>query len=118
MAVFETEVTGIGVQAALFEEEKMIILFGDNAPETLADYCYNIRVVPLHKEIDENIKLSFDGQSYQVTAVGEVVKKNLEDLGHITIKFDGSKKASLAGTLYVEEKPMPKIHIGTIIKLY
>ena len=42
MAVFTTTVLSIGVEAELFREENMIILFGKDAPAALADYCYNI----------------------------------------------------------------------------
>ncbi|MDU1625835.1 MAG: PTS glucitol/sorbitol transporter subunit IIA, partial [Staphylococcus epidermidis] len=48
---------------------------------------------------------------------GTSVNKNLRDLGHITIKFDGSISAEQSGTLYVENKEMPKIQEGTVIKI-
>jgi PTS system glucitol/sorbitol-specific IIA component len=102
----------------MFQQEKMLIFFGDDAPETLADYCYNIQLTPSTDEITAGMTFSFDDQLYKITAVGDVVKKNLDDLGHITLRFDGSKTAELPGTLYVEEKEMPTITVGTKIAIH
>lgn len=115
--IFETQVTNIGPEAQMFRSENMLILFGDEAPETLADYCYNIDLQASTSDILPGMIFSFDEQSYKITAVGDVVKKNLDDLGHITLRFDGSAEAELPGTLYVEEKEMPLIEVGTKISI-
>jgi len=115
MAVFETEITSIGPEAEQFKAEKMMILFGKEAPATLADYCYNIKVTPVQGSIETGGKLMIGNSSFDITSVGNVVQKNLEDLGHITIKFDGATEAELPGTLYVEAKEMPIIKSGTQI---
>lgn len=115
--IFETNVINIGSEAEMFKSENMIILFGENAPSTLSDYCFNIEVKNIEKDIEKGMTVNFDNNTYAVTAVGDVVKKNLSDLGHITIKFDGSTEAELPGTLYVEEKELPTISIGTIISI-
>ncbi|GMA09304.1 PTS sorbitol transporter subunit IIA [Tetragenococcus halophilus subsp. flandriensis] len=117
MTVFETEIISVGEEAELFEEEKMVILFGKNAPDTLKDYCYNIQVNPVNGSITTGGKLNIGDTSFEITAVGEVVQKNLEDLGHITIKFDGSTTPELPGTLYVEDKDIPDLGVGTHVKI-
>ncbi|WP_313631115.1 PTS glucitol/sorbitol transporter subunit IIA [Enterococcus devriesei] len=113
--IYETQVTKIGPEAEMFQAEGMFIFFGDEAPDTLADYCYNIDLIPSTGEILPGMNFFFDDQVFEITAVGDVVKKNLDDLGHITLRFDGSTLAELPGTLYVEEKTMPTIQIGTRI---
>lgn len=113
--IFETQVTNIGPEAEMFQAENMLIFFGDEAPDTLADYCYNIELKASTGEILPGMTFTFDDQAYQITAVGDVVKKNLDDLGHITLRFDGSTEAELPGTLYVEAKAMPTIQVGTKI---
>ncbi|MGX7075634.1 MULTISPECIES: PTS glucitol/sorbitol transporter subunit IIA [Globicatella] len=118
MAIYQTKVVNIGSEAKMFIEEKMVVLFGENAPAELADYTFNIIVNPLDGEIEPGMKLRINNQEYIVTAVGNAVKKNLEDLGHITIRFTGEKVAELAGTLYVEDKQIDDIQIGTEIALY
>lgn len=117
MTLYKTKVINIGNEAEMFREEGMIILFGENAPESLSDYCYNIKVEPVVGEIEAGMELSIGSEKYSVTAVGSVVRKNLSELGHITIKFDGSKEADLPGTLYVEDKALPEITIGAEISI-
>lgn len=117
MVIFKTNVIGIGNEAELFKEEKMMILFGKEAPEALAEYCYNIEVNTTQAAIQKDMQVVFDGQAYKITAVGDVVRKNLDQLGHITIKFDGATQAELPGTLYVEDKPMPNLQVGTQVTI-
>ena len=117
MTVFKTTVLSIGPEAELFQEEKMVILFGKDAPDMLADYCYNIEVNPTDGAIETGQQLVIGDQSYQITSVGDVVLPNLVNLGHITIKFDGSTSPELPGTLYVEDNPMPAISVGTQISI-
>lgn len=117
MSIFKTKVTNIGKEAEMFLLEKMIILFGENAPETLADYCFNINLEKVIKEIAPGMTLVIDGEEFQITSVGNVVTYNLNQLGHITIKFDGSVEPELAGTLYVEKKDIPQISVGSIIEI-
>ena len=117
MTVFNTTVLSIGPEAELFKDEKMIILFGKDAPESLADYCYNIEVGPINGEIREEQKLTIGDHHFKITSVGNVVTSNLKELGHITIKFDGSSSPELPGTLYVEDKTIPEIGEGTIISI-
>ena len=117
MSIFQTEIKKIAANAPLFKEEKMIVLFGDNAPVDLADYCYNIIINPLEGSIQPGQSVHFDNQTYIITAVGNVVEKNLTNLGHITLRFDGATDAELAGTLYLEAKELPEIKVGTQIRI-
>ena len=117
MTLYKTKVINIGNEAEMFREEGMIILFGENAPESLSDYCYNIKVEPVAGEIEAGMELNIGSEKYSVTAVGSVVRKNLSELGHITIKFDGSREAELPGTLYVEDRALPEITIGEEISI-
>lgn len=113
--MYQTIVKAIGSEAGLFKEEQMLILFGENAPESLKNYCYNVEVAPVEGLITEEMILQIGDQSYLITAVGEVVTKNLQELGHITIKFDGGTTAELPGTLHVVAGAYPRITIGTQI---
>lgn len=117
MTVFKTKIKGIGNEAALFKEEKMIILFGEAAPDGLAEYCYNIEINQTTEPIEKGMQLMVDGKKFEITAVGSVVNQNLNTLGHITIKFDGSKEAELPGTLYVEDKNIPDINVDAIVEI-
>lgn len=113
--IYENKVKALGDFAETFAEEGMIILFGDNAPDTLADYCYSISVNPVKETIRAGQNFIIDGVVFKITAVGDVAEKNLVNLGHITIAFNGASEASLPGTIYVEKKEMPKLKIGSKI---
>lgn len=115
--IYKNEVKSIGAMAQEFLKEKILILFGDEAPEGLKDYCYGVDLNPIDGEIKPGDQVNFNEQMYHVSAVGSLVQKNLVDLGHITMKFDGSNVPGLAGTLYLEDKAVPQIHIGTKIEI-
>ncbi|GAY78209.1 PTS system, glucitol/sorbitol-specific IIA component [Sporolactobacillus inulinus] len=95
----------------------MLVLFGDEAPAGLKDYCFAIKVTPIQGEIQVGQHVAIDKDRFKITAVGNLVQKNLVDLGHITMRFDGSTTADLAGTLYLEAKPIPNLSVGSIIKI-
>ena len=117
MIIFETKVNGYGENAAAFKEENMLVLFGSNAPADLADFCYIIDVNPINGEIEAGDILSLDGTEYTITAVGNVVKTNLTNLGHITLTFNGDTEAEVSGTLYVEKKEIVDLDKGSIVKI-
>jgi PTS system glucitol/sorbitol-specific IIA component len=56
-------------------------------------------------------------QEYRITYVGDEVRTNLENLGHITLRFDGNTEG-LGGSVYLEEKALPIIGIGDTISIY
>ena len=94
-----------------------IIIFGDSAPAELRDYCYSVDVNPINWEIKAGQTLKIDENEYKITCVGEEAPVTLAGLGHCTIRFNGMTEAELPGTLYVEEKPVPEIKIGTTIQI-
>lgn len=110
--IYETFITKIGKYVPDMLSENIIILFKENAPDELAEYC----ILHSGNRLDENIaagdEVQFMGENFKITAVGELVNKNLTELGHITIKFDGSSVAELPGSLHVEKKAIPNIPNG------
>jgi len=117
MAIYSTVVREIGPNAKEFLVEDMMVLFGEDAPEALRPYCFLIEQNALEEDIQLGYELFIGDERYRVTAVGNVVNKNLRDLGHITINFSGETIAELAGSLYVENKVVNEITEGTIIKI-
>ena len=100
--IFETKVIQVGSEAQnMIQDANMLILFGEEAPEDLSEYCFKIDNKNLLGSILEGGKLVVDNQEYSISSVGNVVEKNLTGLGHITISFDGSKEGCLPGTLHV-----------------
>jgi glucitol/sorbitol PTS system EIIA component len=111
--IYQNNVKNIGPMANAFLEEKMFILFGTGAPQDLKDFCYNIDVVAADGEIQAGQKLFINNEEYTITAVGNLVQQNLTTLGHITLRFDGATTPELPGTLYLENKEIPSIELGT-----
>jgi glucitol/sorbitol PTS system EIIA component len=83
----ETIITEIGSLVQSFEKEKILILFGPNAPQELRE----ISVIHQFKSdvnddlLVEDGKLYLGDQEYSITAVGSSANKNLKELGHISI---------------------------------
>ena len=115
--IYENKVKGIGDMVEAFKDEGMFILFGENAPDTLKDFCYTITVKTASDTIAAGQTLEIDGTSYKILGVGEVMQKNLEALGHITVNFSGDVKAGLPGAMVVEKAEVPKLTIGSVIRI-
>lgn len=115
---YETQVNKIGPSVTDFLGEKMLILFGDNAPAELSDYCLTITVNDVDNEIEVGDVLQIAEHQYKITAVGDAVKKNLTSLGHITLKFDGSETPELPGSLYLEDTTIHDVHEGDTIQIF
>lgn len=115
--IYKNKVKALGDLAETFLDEGMIIFFGDNAPDTLADYCYSIDINKVEETIKSGQTLILDGIAFKITAVGDVAEKNLVNLGHITIAFNGSTEPTLSGTICVEKKKIPSMKIGSEISI-
>ncbi|MFD1363655.1 PTS glucitol/sorbitol transporter subunit IIA [Lentibacillus salinarum] len=115
--IYQTKVNKLGESVTEFLDQGMLIMFKDNAPQELAEFCI------LHSENDlrENIKagdsLIIGDNSYEITAIGSAVNENLANLGHITLRFDGATEAELPGTLSLENKEINEVTIGDVIKV-
>jgi PTS system glucitol/sorbitol-specific IIA component len=115
--IYKNTVKALGISVDEFQDAGMFILFGDNAPEELRDYCYSVDVNPVEGTICAGQMLKIDNESYRITAVGDEAPVTLAGLGHCTINFSGQTEVELPGTIYVENKPMPKLSVGTVIQI-
>lgn len=113
--IYENEIRAIGPMAQAFEG--MIVFFGDNAPDEIRDFCYTTSVNPINGKIAAGQTLKFDNEEYKITAVGEEAPVTLAGLGHCTINFNGATEVELPGTIYVENKAMPNVQVGTKIAI-
>ena len=117
--IFEAKVIQVGPEAQnMIQDANMLILFGEEAPEDLAEYCFKIDNKNLLGSILEGGKLVVDNQEYSISSVGNVVEKNLTGLGHITISFDASEEGSLPGTLHVAADQAVVIEKGSTIQIF
>ena len=115
--IYENQVKARGVAVEAFKEAGMFIIFGDNAPEEIKDYCYSVSVNPINGTIAAGQYVVVDGEEYKITCVGYEAPITLAGPGHCTFNFNGATEAELPGTIYVEAKPMPEMKIGSTIKI-
>lgn len=116
--IYQNQVKAMGSCVDEFQEEGILIIFGEQAPEELREYCYSVSVNPIHGQIEAGQTLQIGDDTYRITAVGEEVPVTLAGLGHCTINFSGQTDVDLPGTIYVEKKSMPKVEIGTQIRIF
>lgn len=116
MSVYTNQIKSMGPAVDAFGGE-MIILFGENAPDTLKDFCYGIDVLPTNEPIKEGMKIAFDGVPYTIQAVGDIAERNLVNLGHLTVNFTGNTGDCLPGAIVVEQKQAPNLSVGTKIEI-
>lgn len=115
--IYENQIKSFGENATEFQDMNMVILFGNNAPAEIRDYCYCVDVSPLHGAITAGQILKINDTEFTITAVGSEAPVTLARLGHCTINFNGQKEVELPGTIYVENKPLPAITIGSTIQI-
>lgn len=115
--IYENKVTGLGNQVEAFMDEGMFILFGEDAPDALREFCYMMSVNPVNGTLTAGQKLIIDDVSYEITAVGSLAQKNLEALGHLTVVFNEASEAGLPGSICVEAKPVPTLVVGSEISI-
>lgn len=115
---YSTKVVDIGAEAQDFKSVNMLIFFGNEAPDALRSSCFIIDVKPLNENIKVDQILQIGNDNYKITAVGNEVNRNLQNLGHMAVKFTGDSTAEMPGSIYVEKGNFPNISKGTEVKIY
>lgn len=115
--IYKNQVKSIGKNVGAFAGADFLIIFGDSAPAELKDYCYGVDVNPINGQIKAGDVLRFDDQEYTITSIGDEAPVTLTGLGHCTIRFSGDTTPEMPGSMYVEKKPLPEIHVGTVIQI-
>lgn len=111
----ECTITGIGSGALDFADDRMLILFSNQAGNGLEEYSVQISTPQFQRDIKPGDTMYFGDNSYLVTAVGEKAMETFRLLGHCTLRFDGSDVAVLPGTIHVESSQLPPVIAGTKI---
>ena len=114
-AIYENEIKEIGSSVDEFFGGGMFIIFGENAPAELREYCHIVSVNPINGTIAPGQYLRIDDNEYLITAVGKEAQQTLSKLGHMTINMSGKTNAELPGTLYTEKAAVPRLDVGAKI---
>lgn len=114
---FHSQVTGIGDLVSEFIEAKMLVLFGEQAPPELREIAVLHGPATFAGDVVPGQVLHLGGKAFRITAVGEVAKQTLRELGHCTVKFNGLTAPEMPGDLCVEEGVIPSLQIGDEIAI-
>lgn len=117
MIKYTATITFIGPLANEFLAEQIIVLFGQNAPEELAEFALLHDGVDLSAPFAAGDTVTIGGQSFGILAVGEVANANLANLGHLVLKFNGEQEAEMPGDVCLDAVPLPDITVGTVITI-
>lgn len=115
---YEAEISAVGALASQFFEEGIVILFGEGAPEELADFAV------LHRQagtpegrVVPGDRLELGDEVLTVVGVGDVVNDHLPELGHVVVKRDGRQAPQLPGDLCCDEGPIPDLEPGMRLRI-
>jgi PTS system glucitol/sorbitol-specific IIA component len=110
-------VQAIGEMIPQFLEQRLLIFFGEMAPEELHDFVVRHRPTVADSVPRPGDVIELDDSRLVITAVGDVVQDNLLRLGHFALKADGSTKAPMPGDVCVEAGPLPPVHPGSTVRI-
>lgn len=114
---YKVEVTQIGEMVEQLSSHNMIILFNADAPKDLVEISVLHTVDTLREDVEVGDTMNIGNIKYKITGVGSAVNKNLKELGHCTLVFNGSNEPHLPGVINLEGE-IPKIKKGDTISIY
>lgn len=107
--IYESFITEVGAEVALFAAENMVIIFNETIPDELRSIAVIHKQQKVKDDIEKGNYLYINGERFEILHVGNKVNETFRELGHCTIKFSGVDEEDLPGTLIVEQKPVPVI---------
>jgi PTS system glucitol/sorbitol-specific IIA component len=116
--LYQTTVIGIGDLVPAFIDEGILVFFGEGAPEELWDFCIMHKVESQDGQVRKGDIVEIDESKFEILAVGSVANDNLMNLGHLNLKANGNTEPDLPGDVCIAQVALPKISVGTKIKIY
>ncbi len=105
---YVTTVIEVGHDADATLDEGLALTFGADVPDALRPFCFIVENAAMEGDLVAGQQVLIGDQAWTLTAVGSVARKNLADLGHVTMVFDGKESPRLPGALHlggVDETP-------------
>ncbi len=115
--VYESTVTAVGSQVPAFLEHGILIFFGAQAPAELHDISvlHDVGIGEDGPRPGDTVHLG--SETLEVLAVGDVVRDNLLNLGHLDLKADGLTEPKLPGDVCVRKGPIPLLATGEAFRI-
>ena len=117
MILYDRRVTGVGALLGEFLQAGVLVFFGDDAPEELAEFSVTHTGDALREPIAAGDVIMLGDTRLTVLAVGDVANANLANLGHLVLKANGQNTIELPGDVNVAEQALPEITIGMPIRI-
>jgi len=115
--VYESTVTAVGELVSDFREQGLLVWFGEGAPEELHEFSILHKVAHQKRAPLAGDMIHINNDVFTVLAVGSVSSDNLLNLGHLDLKANGLTEAELPGDVNVEERELPMIKVGDVLKV-
>lgn len=113
---YESQVVSLGDMTHEFIEGGILVFFGPDAPDELAEFA----IIHQHGELQDDVRAGdqfiIAEQRWPVLCVGEVANRNLRSLGHFVIKFNGATEPELPGDISLPQGEAPVITPGMQIQ--
>ena len=115
--LYESEVTQVGGQVEAFLGHGLLIFFAANAPGELHDISVLHQASIAEDGPRPGDTIHVGDTSLEVLAVGDVVRDNLINLGHLDLKADGRTEPKLPGDVSVRVGDLPLLNVGDTFKI-
>jgi len=116
--VTKSIVKEIGALVPTFKEDKIVILFGPQAPAELRELAVIHEFESLTEEpLKAGGTIQFGNESFMISALGTLANKNLKELGHISIYFQEPMEEVLPGAVFAAPHQFPTIEEGMVITI-
>ncbi|QZN88159.1 PTS glucitol/sorbitol transporter subunit IIA [Vagococcus lutrae] len=115
--MIKSTISEIG-EFSYFEDEPIIILFNDLAPEGLREVCiiHNFEEKPEGDLLKVGSKIIFGEKEYEVVEIGHTANKTLRELGHASFYFDLDEGSELLpGSVSLSPHVLPLLNVGDSI---
>ncbi|WP_196593526.1 PTS glucitol/sorbitol transporter subunit IIA [Pectinatus sottacetonis] len=114
---YKFDVVSIGENVANFlSTSKCITIIDEGCSEGLAAMSVVHTKGKLESDISIGDTLEWGSSKFKIVEIGANVNKNLAELGHCTIVFNG--KVNLPGQMAVEGVYLPHFRTGEVVKIY
>ena len=114
---YSTTVQELGANVHAFAASKMLIMFNENAPDELREYCVLHRGNALTDTVTAGDTFYLGQTPYKIVYVGSEVQKNLGNLGHITLRFNNNEEGITVSELRAGYKNTKTTPLGRSGKL-
>lgn len=115
---YASEITGVGSLVTGFvDDHGILVFFNEQAPAELQDISvFHRPSIERHGPVPGDV-VEIGATSFPILAVGDVVERNLIDLGHIDFKANGKVTADLPGDVCVPEHALPQPEVGDAFRI-